>query len=132
MAEYLPIYKPGQALTLKASGAITGGQLVAISGSGTVATAGAAAANWIGVAAFDAAIERQRHDPLQWRPEPDRLRRDHGRRLARHGGHGSGGDRCRGHPIGVRRGRPHHRGQRRQGPRQARPLISAANSPSTL
>jgi hypothetical protein len=56
MAEYLPIYKPGQALTLKASGAITGGQLVAISGSGTVATAGAAAATWIGVAAFDAAI----------------------------------------------------------------------------
>lgn len=54
MAEYLPIYKPGQALTLKASAAITGGQLVAVSGSGTVAPAGAGALNWVGVAAFDA------------------------------------------------------------------------------
>jgi hypothetical protein len=54
MAEYLPIYRPGQALTLKASAGITGGQLVAVSGAGTVATAGAAAANWVGVAAFDA------------------------------------------------------------------------------
>jgi hypothetical protein len=54
MAEYLPIYKPGQALTLKASAAITGGQLVAVSGSGTVAPAGAASASWVGVAAFDA------------------------------------------------------------------------------
>lgn len=56
MAEYLPIYKPGQALTLKASAAITGGQLVAVSGSGTVAPAGATATNWVGVAAFDAAL----------------------------------------------------------------------------
>src|SRR5437764_12569867 len=54
MAEYLPLYKPGQALTLKASAAITGGQLLAVSGSGTVAPACAAAANWIGVAGFDA------------------------------------------------------------------------------
>jgi hypothetical protein len=37
MAEYLPIYRPGQVLTLKASAGITGGQLVAVSGSGTVA-----------------------------------------------------------------------------------------------
>lgn len=56
MAEYLPIYKPGQALTLKASATITGGQLVAVSGAGTVAPAGAASAAWIGVAAFDAAV----------------------------------------------------------------------------
>lgn len=55
MAEYLPLYRPGQAITLKASGTITGGQLVAVSGSGTVAVAGAAAANWIGVASNDAA-----------------------------------------------------------------------------
>lgn len=55
MAEYLPIYRPGQVLTLKASATITGGQLVAVSGSGTVAPAGAAVANWVGVAAFDAA-----------------------------------------------------------------------------
>lgn len=55
MAEYLPIYKPGQALTLKASATITGGQLVAVSGSGTVSPAGAKSAAVVGVAAFDAA-----------------------------------------------------------------------------
>ena len=55
MAEYLPIYRPGQVLTLKASAAVTGGQLLAITGSGTVGPAGAAAANWVGVAAFDGA-----------------------------------------------------------------------------
>jgi hypothetical protein len=54
MAEYLPIYRPGQVLTLKASAGITGGVLVAVSGSGTVATSGATAATWLGVAAFDA------------------------------------------------------------------------------
>lgn len=55
MAEYLPIYKPGQAVTLKASASITGGQVVAVSGNGTVAPAGADSAAWVGVAAFDAA-----------------------------------------------------------------------------
>lgn len=55
MAEYLPSHKPGQAITLKASGAITGGRVVAVSGDGTVATAGADAVNWVGVAANDAA-----------------------------------------------------------------------------
>lgn len=54
MAEYLPLLKPGQALTLKASGTITGGQVVAISGDGTVAVAGAASTAVVGVAAFDA------------------------------------------------------------------------------
>ena len=56
MAEYLPIYKPGQALTLKASGTITGGQVVAISGVNTVAAAGAASTAVVGVAAFDAVL----------------------------------------------------------------------------
>ena len=56
MAEYLPIYKPGQALTLKASAAIVGRQVVSVSGSGTVAPAGAASTAVVGVAAFDAAI----------------------------------------------------------------------------
>lgn len=56
MAEYIPVFKPGQAITLKASAAITGGQIVAISGSGTVAPAGATSSAWVGVAAFDAAI----------------------------------------------------------------------------
>jgi len=55
MAEYLPVYKPGQALTLKASATITAGQVVAVSGVNTVAPAGANATNWIGVAGFDAA-----------------------------------------------------------------------------
>ncbi len=55
MAEYLPIYKPGQALTLKASATITGGQLLAVTGSGTVAPAGAASTATVGVAGFDGA-----------------------------------------------------------------------------
>jgi len=55
MAEYLPVFKPGQAVTLKASAAITGGQLVAVTGVGTVGPAGANAVNWIGVASNDAA-----------------------------------------------------------------------------
>ena len=56
MAEYLPIYKPGQAVTLKASAAITGGQLVEVTGSGTVGPAAAASTKVVGVAGFDAAI----------------------------------------------------------------------------
>jgi hypothetical protein len=55
MAEYLPIYKPGQALTLKASATVTAGQVVAISGAGTVAPAGAASTAVVGVAGQDAA-----------------------------------------------------------------------------
>ena len=55
MAEYLPIYKPGQAITLAASATITGGQLVEVTGSGTVGPAGAASVKVVGVAAFDAA-----------------------------------------------------------------------------
>jgi hypothetical protein len=56
MAEYLPIYKPGQALTLKASAAVTGRQVVAVSGVNTVGPAGAASTAAVGVAAFDAGI----------------------------------------------------------------------------
>ena len=56
MAEYLPIYKPGQALTLKASATITGGQLVAVTGSGTVGPAGAASTAFVGAAGFDAEV----------------------------------------------------------------------------
>lgn len=54
-SEYLPIYKPGQALTLKASAAVAGGQVVAVSGSGTVAPAGAASTAVVGVAGTDGA-----------------------------------------------------------------------------
>lgn len=56
MAEYLPVKNPGEALPLTASATITGGQLVAVSGVSTVAPAGANALNWVGVAAFDAAV----------------------------------------------------------------------------
>lgn len=56
MAEYLPVNTPGQELVYTASAAITGGQLLIVSGNDTVAPAGAAAVNWIGVAAFDAAV----------------------------------------------------------------------------
>jgi hypothetical protein len=55
MTEYVPLFKPGQSFTRQASAAITGGQLVGVSGSGTVAPTGAAQASWVGVAAFDAA-----------------------------------------------------------------------------
>lgn len=55
MAEYLPIFKPGQAVTLKASAAVTGGQLLEVTGSGTVGPAAAASTKVVGVAAFDAA-----------------------------------------------------------------------------
>ena len=56
MAGYLPIYRPGQALTLTASATITGGQVVAVSGVSTVAAAGAASTAVVGVAAFDAVL----------------------------------------------------------------------------
>jgi hypothetical protein len=55
MSDYLPRFKPGQAITSQASAAITGGRLVAVSGSGTVAAAAADSALVVGVAAFDVA-----------------------------------------------------------------------------
>lgn len=54
MPSYVPLFNPGQAITSQASAAITGGQLLAVSGSGTVAPAGANAVNWVGVATQDA------------------------------------------------------------------------------
>lgn len=56
MGDYLPKFKPGQSVTYKASAAITGGQLVEVSGNRTVAPAGADSAKVVGVAGFDAAI----------------------------------------------------------------------------
>ncbi|MET8334368.1 capsid cement protein [Streptosporangium canum] len=55
MADYLPIFLPGSVVALTASATITGGQLLAVSGTGTVAPAAAGSANWVGVAAGDAA-----------------------------------------------------------------------------
>lgn len=55
MAEYLPVFKPGQAMTSQASATITAGQILEVSGSGTVGPAGAASVKVVGVAATDAA-----------------------------------------------------------------------------
>ena len=55
MAEVTPRYAPGAAQTWTASAAITGGQLLIVSGSGTVAPASGASAAYIGVAGNDAA-----------------------------------------------------------------------------
>jgi predicted RecA/RadA family phage recombinase len=54
MAEYLPLHTPGKAFTRQASAAITGGQLVGVSGSGTVAPTSAATPSFVGVASNDA------------------------------------------------------------------------------
>lgn len=54
MAEHLPRFKPGQAITLTAgSGGVTGGLLVEITGDYEVGTAGEGSAAF-GVAGFDA------------------------------------------------------------------------------
>ena len=55
MADYVPLYLPGDAVNSTASATLTGGQLVYVSGSGTVANAATAANIPVGVAAFDAA-----------------------------------------------------------------------------
>lgn len=55
MTDYLPKFKPGQAVTYKASAAVTGGRLVEVTGNRTVAHAGEDSAKVVGVAGFDAA-----------------------------------------------------------------------------
>lgn len=54
MAEYQPLYAPGDSITRTASAAITGGQLVYVSGSGSVAPTTGSTPSWVGVAANDA------------------------------------------------------------------------------
>lgn len=54
MAEYLPLFTPGQASTHTTSEAITAGQMVAVSATGTVGIAAANSLVWIGIAATDA------------------------------------------------------------------------------
>jgi hypothetical protein len=57
MADYTPVNVPGKIWTSTASAAITGGDILVVSGSGTVAKAAAiAATNFVGVAADDTAI----------------------------------------------------------------------------
>lgn len=55
MADYLPLHAPGQAFTRTTSAAVTGGQLLSVTGVGTVGPSAAADATVVGVAAFDAA-----------------------------------------------------------------------------
>lgn len=55
MADYLPIAYQGDTFTSTTSGAVVGGNVLAVSGSGTVAVAGANSTAVVGVAAFDAA-----------------------------------------------------------------------------
>jgi len=57
MADYVPLYKPGQAYTATvATTAVVGGRLVEVNGVGTVGPAGAASVKVCGVAAFDSAV----------------------------------------------------------------------------
>ncbi|MCQ4148682.1 DUF2190 family protein [Rhodococcus qingshengii] len=56
MSEYIPLRKPGSDIPMTASAAITGGQLVYVTGNETVGPTTAATAAWFGVAANDAAI----------------------------------------------------------------------------
>lgn len=56
MADYTPVYSRGLLpFTATTSAAVTGGQFVAVSGSGTVAPAAADSTTVVGVAAHDAA-----------------------------------------------------------------------------
>ncbi|GGH34185.1 capsid cement protein [Microbacterium album] len=54
MADYLPKFKPGEAVTFTASADVTGGRLVAVTGDRTVGPADADSAAVVGVAGFDA------------------------------------------------------------------------------
>lgn len=55
MADYAPLYMPGDVITVTTSTAVTGGRALMVSGNGTVAHATAAATKVIGVAATDIA-----------------------------------------------------------------------------
>lgn len=57
MADYTPVFLPGEVITMTASGAVSGGDLLTVSGSGTVAKLafGTNPAVVVGVAASDTA-----------------------------------------------------------------------------
>ena len=55
MADYTPVHNPAHEVSLTAGAAITGGQVVIVSGVNTVSPAAADASKAIGVAAHDAA-----------------------------------------------------------------------------
>ena len=54
MAEFAPLFKPGAEFTRTTSAAVTGGQVLVVSGDNTVAKSSGASAAVVGVAAFDA------------------------------------------------------------------------------
>lgn len=53
MPDYTPVYIPGKVYTTTASGAVTGGDLLVVSGNGTVAKQSAVGQTIVGVAASD-------------------------------------------------------------------------------
>lgn len=55
MADYVPLFKPGAAVTSTTSAIVTGGTLLIVTGSGTVGPGTAKSPAWVGVAAQDAA-----------------------------------------------------------------------------
>jgi hypothetical protein len=55
MADYVPVFSPGEDITQTAGAAITAGQLVSLSAANTVVPTAAATAAWLGVATTDAA-----------------------------------------------------------------------------
>ena len=55
MGDFTPVHKPGHALSLTASAAVTGGQLLEVTGDLTVGPAAAGSAKVIGQAGHDAA-----------------------------------------------------------------------------
>jgi hypothetical protein len=55
MADYIPVFKPGDDLTLTAGATTTGGQLMYVSAANTVSPTTGATAAWLGVATQDAA-----------------------------------------------------------------------------
>lgn len=59
MADYLPKFAPGDAVTFTASAAVVGGRAVEVSGDRTVAPGTAASTKAIGIAARDAAINER-------------------------------------------------------------------------
>jgi hypothetical protein len=60
VADYTPVFAAGQLpFSATTSAAVTGGTILAVSGTGTVATAGALSAIAVGVAAHDAASGAQ-------------------------------------------------------------------------
>lgn len=55
MADYIPVFKPGQDLTMTAGADVVGGELVFVSAANAVQKTSGATAAWLGVATTDAA-----------------------------------------------------------------------------